>query len=60
VTAGAIPAHGIVTEGRWRGWEWTFDRLPNGEFDVILKTTAGAQRYTVTNKDLAGRIRVCT
>jgi len=60
LTAGATPAHGIVTEVRWRGWEWTFDQLPSGDFDVVVETTAGAQRYTVTNQDRAGRMRVCT
>lgn len=60
LTAGALPAHGIITEVRWRGWEWTFDRLPNGEFDVVVETTAGAQRYRVTSQDRAGRMRVCT
>ena len=60
LTAGAIPAHGIITEVRWRGWEWTFDRLPSSEFDVVVETTAGAQRYPVTSKDRAGRMRVCT
>jgi hypothetical protein len=60
LTAGATPAHGIVTEVRWRGWEWTFDRLPSGDFDVVVETTSGAQRYTVTNQDRAGRMRVCT
>ena len=60
LTAGATPAHGIVTEVRWRGWEWTFDQLPSGDFDVVVATTAGPQRYTVTNQDRAGRMRVCT
>jgi len=60
LTAGALPAHGIMTEVRWRGWEWTFDRLPNGEFDVVVETTAGAQRYRVTSQDRARRMRVCT
>ena len=59
LTAGAIAAHGIITEVRWRGWEWTFDRLPNGEFDVVVETTAGAQRYRVTSADRARRMRVC-
>lgn len=60
LTAGALPAHGIITEVRWRGWEWTFDRLPNGEFDVVVETAAGPQRYRVTSQDRAGRMRVCT
>ena len=60
LTAGALPAHGIMTEVRWRGWEWTFDRLPNGEFDVVVETTAGAQRYRVTSQERARRMRVCT
>lgn len=60
LTVGAIPADGVITEVRWRGWEWTFDRLPNGDFDVVVETTAGAQRYRVTSQDRAGRMRVCT
>ena len=60
LTAGALPAHGIITGVRWRGWEWTFDRLPSGEFDVVVQTTAGVQRYRVTSEDRTGRIRVCT
>ena len=34
--------------------------IPSGEFDVVVETTAGAQRYRVTSKDRAGRMRVCT
>jgi hypothetical protein len=60
LTAGALPAHGIMTEVRWRESERTFDRLPNGEFDVVVETTAGAQRYRVTSQDRARRMRVCT
>jgi len=60
LSVGAIPAHGIVTDVRWRGWEWTFDRLPDGEFYVVVETTAGAQRYRVTSQERAGRMRVCT
>jgi len=59
-THGAIPAHGIITEVRWRSWEWIFDRLPIDDFDVILETSAGAQRYAVTARDRAGMMRVCT
>jgi len=60
LTVGAIPAHGIITDVRWREWEWTFDRLPNGDFDVVVETTAGSQRYRVTSQDRARRMRVCT
>ena len=60
LSVGAIPAHGIITDVRWRGWEWTFDRLPNGEFDVVVETTAGVQRYRMTSQERTGRMRVCT
>jgi hypothetical protein len=60
LTVGAIPAHGIITEVRWRGWEWTFDRLPKGEFEVVVETSASAQRYRVSSQDREGRMRVCT
>jgi len=60
LTVGAIPAHGIITDVRWRGWEWTFGRIPSCEFQVVLETTAGVQRYRVTSKERAGRMRVCT
>jgi hypothetical protein len=60
LTVGHLPAHGIINEVRWRNWEWIFDRLPGGEFQVILETSAGAQRYTVTERDVARLMRVCT
>jgi hypothetical protein len=60
LSVGALPAHGIVTEVRWRGSEWTFDRIPAGDFQVILETSAGQQRYAVTAKDRATPLRVCS
>jgi hypothetical protein len=60
LTVGQLPAHGIVDEVRWRNWEWIFDHLPVGTFQVILETSAGAQRYTVTGQDQATLMRVCT
>ena len=60
LTVGQLPAHGIVDEVRWRNWEWIFDHLPFGAFQVILETSAGAQRYTVTGQDQATLMRVCT
>ena len=60
LTIGHLPAHGIVDAVRFRWTQWTFDRLPAGPFDVILSTTAGVQRYTVTDKDRSASFRVCT
>ena len=53
LTVGRLPGHGIIDEVRLRRWEWMFDRLPAGEFQVILDTSAGTQRYTVTARDRA-------
>jgi hypothetical protein len=60
LTVGHLPGHGIIDEVRWRHWEWMFDHLPAGEFQVILETSAGPQRYTVTERDRATSMRVCT
>src|SRR5262249_9646361 len=60
LTLGHVPAHGIVTELRWRRFEWTFDRIPAGDFEVIVETSAGPQRYRVTTADRASRMRGCT
>jgi hypothetical protein len=60
LTVGHLPAHGIVNEVRWRNFEWVFDRLPVDDFQVILATTAGEQRYTVTAADRVRLMRVCT
>jgi hypothetical protein len=59
LSVGALPAHGIITEVRWRGSEWRFDRIPAGDFKVILMTSAGQQRYAVTAKDRATPMKVC-
>jgi hypothetical protein len=59
LTVGTHPAHGIITEVRWRNWEWIFDRLPAEDFDVILETSAGPQRYAVTSRDRASVMKVC-
>lgn len=59
LTVGHLPAHGIMDELRWRFWEWIFDRLPVGEFHVILETSAGVQRYRVTSRDRAALTKIC-
>jgi hypothetical protein len=59
LTVGHLPAHGIMTEVRWRNWEWIFDRLPVGEFHVVLETSAGVQRYRVTSRDRAASMKIC-
>ena len=60
LTLGHVPAHGIITELRWRQFEWTFDRLPRQDFDAIVETSAGLQRYRVTAADRTKRMRGCT
>jgi hypothetical protein len=59
LTAGAWPAHGIITDVRWRQYEWVFDRLPEGDFAVVLRTTTGVQRYHVTARERSRTMRVC-
>jgi hypothetical protein len=59
LTVGHLPAHGIMDEVRWRNWEWIFDRLPGSEFDVILETSAGVQRYRVTSRERAALMKIC-
>jgi len=60
LTLGPIPAHGIITEVRWRWHEWIFDRLPPNDFHVVLNTSAGQERHTVTNAVRTRPMRVCT
>jgi hypothetical protein len=54
------PAHGIVTEVRWRQYEWLFDHIPNDDFDVIVHTTAGTERFRVADRHRHMKMRVCT
>jgi hypothetical protein len=60
LTLGPIPAHGIITDVRWRWHEWIFDRLPPNDFHVVLETSAGQQRLTVTHSVRARLVQVCT
>jgi hypothetical protein len=60
LTLGPIPAHGIITEVRWRWHEWIFDRLPANDFQVVLETSGGRQRYNVTKEVRERFMRVCT
>jgi len=60
LTLGPIPAHGIITEVRWRWHEWIFDTLPANDFQVVLETTLGRQRYDVTEEVRQRFMRVCT
>jgi len=60
LTLGPIPAHGIITEVRWRWHERIFDRLPDDDFQVVPETSGGRQRYNVTKEVRDRRRRVCT
>ena len=52
-------SHGIIEPLRLRSGEAIFDELPAGDFQIILHTTAGVHRHTVTATDRAARLRVC-
>jgi len=59
-TLGHVPSHGIIEALRFRPGESTFDHLPPDDFRVILRTSAGLQRYRVTKRDRTTLLRVCT
>jgi hypothetical protein len=48
---GAEGMDGVVQPVKEGFSETTFDRLPDGEFQVVVVTEQGPQRYTVTEKD---------
>ena len=56
---GVGASHGIIEPLRLRAGEAIFDELPSSDFQIILHTTAGVHRYTVTATDRAARLRVC-
>src|SRR5262245_27853118 len=60
LTLGAIAAHGMITEVSWRWHKWIFDRLQPNDFQVVLDTSAGQERHTVTNTVRTRLMRVCT
>jgi len=59
LAVGKAPSHGIIEPIRWRYQEFVFPSLPPGDFDVILRTSAGVQRYHVNDRDRSRLIRVC-
>jgi hypothetical protein len=56
---GTVPSHGIIEPLRARFGEAVFDKLPAGDFDVLFETTAGTQRYHVTDQARSIPLRVC-
>jgi hypothetical protein len=49
--AACVALHAAAARPMHQPFEWIFDRLPVDEFQVILETTAGEPRYTVTAAD---------
>jgi hypothetical protein len=56
---GLAPSHGIIEPLRDRFDEAIFDRVPDGNFDVVLRTTAGNQIYHVTHQTRGTLLHVC-
>jgi hypothetical protein len=56
---GIAPSHGIIEPLRARFPEFVFPDLPAGNLQIVLHTTAGVQRYTVTEPARSALIRVC-
>jgi len=56
---GSVPSHGIVPALRNRQPEFTFSTLPNNDFDVVVESSAGSQRYPVTQRERQHVMRVC-
>ena len=56
---GSVPSHGIVRDLRDRQPEYTFRSLPPDDFDVLVDTTAGVQRYRVPPPDRQKVMPVC-
>ena len=56
---GRAASHGIIEGLRFRAGESTFDTLPAGDFAVILQTTAGVQKYPVSETDRATLLPAC-
>jgi len=59
LTLGTAPSHGIIEAVRVRFPEFTFSHLPEQDFYVILHTSAGVQRYLVTQSDRTRLMGVC-
>jgi hypothetical protein len=56
---GKVPSHGIIEPLRLRAGEAIFGELPPGDYGIILHTTAGVRRRTITATDRATLLRVC-
>jgi hypothetical protein len=56
---GTVPSDGIIEPLRARFQEFVFPAVPSGDVDVMLHTSAGVQRYEVTERDRLRLIRVC-
>ena len=56
---GTVPSHGIVEPLRARFPEYVFEQLPAGDFVLVVGTTHGTYRFTVTARERASVMRVC-
>ena len=54
-----MPSHGIVESLRTRFPEFVFAALPPGDFQVLVQSSTGVQRYTVAARDREQIMRVC-
>jgi len=52
-------SHGIIEPLRLRPGEAIYDSLPSGDFQIVLHTTAGVLRPTVTAAARSALLRVC-
>jgi hypothetical protein len=57
---GKVPSHGIIDALRDRRPEFTFSDLPVDGFEVLVDTSAGVQRYQVTQRERDTMMSVCT
>jgi hypothetical protein len=56
---GSVPSHGIIPPLRQRYPEFLFDSLPQADFEVVLHTKDGLQRYRINEEHRAKLIPVC-
>jgi hypothetical protein len=56
---GTVPSHGIIEPLRARFPEFVFDPLPQDTFVLVVGTSGGTQRFTVTQRERTALMRVC-
>ena len=59
LTLGIAGSHGIIEPLRVRFPEWIFSDLPAENFQVVLYTNTGVERYPVAHRDPTMLLRVC-